>query len=700
MQAKDTDTIKGQESRENLPLDFLIASVLFIISLILRGFNYMGPSAFIDEIAYSSYAYTILSENWSWPAICMIEGPILPYILAALTYLFGGGLDVHRVVPIIFGSSSVWVMYFLGKELFDRRVGILSATLLCFSSYHILFSKVVMLEAAVIFFILASIYYFLKTYNSEGDIKYACICGVFLGLACNTKWIGLLLYPVFFLFIIWTKKSLRLLFEKRFLLVILISVLIELPVHVDTYIHNKNPIYYFLVVRPHTPQTASMYAASKSIGIEETLVQGFNGYIDVLIDAWGLATSSLPWLSIFRFAASLLFVVTVLYCLYVVLKGSQSASLVFIYFVVFNVFVFFIQMRMRYYLLWALPAFFIMLSSMSFAFIDQLKSWKKQKSFILILKISTLIFAGIFVFSYILVGTTSPYIGGEEVFTAFKEPLLELKERINPGDSIAASTCAAPEYYLYEHTPDFHLFPLYKKKSVNLKMLKEVKPRFLIIHEQHYYSVITSNIAKKIINEEYELISSEEKMLLFERKYLTRNDQLESEKEQRMLPHSRFSGTIDSYIFSRSIKKHMTIGKKDCVPIFVKNTGEAPATFLITLEVPQHYIYSRPEYGYDITLDSGESHKAIFLMMPIKQHIGELNITARLYLMKSDKYSPASFVEVDNTTTSVSCIKNAFSPKEIVRLIVVTILITSSILLLMMKKFKSSRGNFNSKTDR
>ena len=181
MQAKDK--IMGQKSRENLRLDFLIASILFVISLLLRLPHYTEVCLWPDEFIYSAYAYSTISNNWLWSAEATLQPPLFPYILATITYFFGGSIEIFRIVSIIFGSLSVWVMYFLGKELFDRRVGILSATLLCFGSFHIMYSRIVMLEATLIFFILASLYYFFKSYNKEDDIKYACLCGIFLGLA-------------------------------------------------------------------------------------------------------------------------------------------------------------------------------------------------------------------------------------------------------------------------------------------------------------------------------------------------------------------------------------------------------------------------------------------------------------------------------------------------------------------------------------
>ena len=141
--AENMKTLSG-----NRFYDFFIISVLFIISTIIRMYNYADMSVYPDELYYSSYAYSIIIHNFAWPPEYMVcQPPLFPYILATCTYFFEGGLDVFRVVPIFFGSLTVCVIYFLGKSLYNRRVGILAAILLCFCSFYILFSRIVMLEA-------------------------------------------------------------------------------------------------------------------------------------------------------------------------------------------------------------------------------------------------------------------------------------------------------------------------------------------------------------------------------------------------------------------------------------------------------------------------------------------------------------------------------------------------------------------------
>lgn len=683
--------------RENIErnLDFIIGFILFILSLLLRLPHYTKQPIFADEIGYfSAYSFSILSHGWAWPVKWMtIQPPLFPYILALVTYLSNGSLEVLRIVPIISGSLTTFALYFLGKILFDRRVGILSAILLCFCSYHIFYSRVLQLEAQLIFFLIVSSYFFFRSYKKDDDIKYACLSGIFLGLACITKYVGYLLCPVFAIFILWTKKKLKCLVRRKILIIFLTSILTISPVWLDLYIHNVNPILHQLRIMK-APSGAAV--GIKSIDFFDLVIRGFNNFINLCIDGHSIATSSLPWHTIFQLAASFLLIITILYYISPVLKRRQSESFIFIFFVVFNIFCMIYRKRFEYYLLWALPMFFIMLSNMSIRFFDQIKLQyiKKRFEFPLLnfMRILTLIFVIIFIFSYVVTGTMAPFVN-KGVRAGYEESVIKIRNAIQDGDSIATSLPITIDYYLNKYgfnseEHDIQIFDLYKKdkkgltftKGVDIEMLEEVKPRFIITSERYQsaYSDIRDNI---IIRNNYDLILEEDEILLFERKVLMQPDNENLDNETEM---SSPVCIIYSDVFSRSIPRHMTIGKSYDAFIYVKNTGEQRRTFVIKLFTPGEFIYPQLS-GEIIQLESGESYKTKFPIMPVKQHVGELNVTARLYLVKSRQNLPSSFVELDNVSTPVLWIKKTFPLEEIMRLTGVIILIVSGVLLIMNK---------------
>lgn len=533
--------MEEESTRRNIPdwgYDFFIVSVLFIISMLLRIHKYEVLSVMPDELTYSSYAYSILSHNWAWPPEFMgANPPLLPYILAVATYLFEGGLGVFRMISIFFGSLSVCVIYFLGKSLYNRRVGILAAILLCFCSYHILYSRTVMLEAIWMFLAYLSMYYFWKSYNTENDIKYALLSGVFLGLALDTKFNALLLYISFALFILWTKKrgwllGWKYLIEKKYLLLVFVSLLVFLPVFIDLCIHGANPFYWQLVGRYQTQSPG--YKTVSEFGIPKLLQRGFDNYVEVIMDGSSIATQSISWLPAFSLAASFLLLTTILYFLYLSLKSEPQPSGCFlmITFFVFNAFIAFFATRFQYYLLWGVPVFFIMLSYLIVDFIESIRLRIANKESALSLKAPARIFvlalAFIFIFSYIVVGTMAPSVN-EASQAGYEVQVLNIKDKIQPGECVAIDPHRMVIYYFkkYDIKSDEHnifILPLFKHEKrlyytsihVNIELLDRAKPRFIIVADYFFSSYATVR-ANKEIRQNYNLISNEDGVLLYER---------------------------------------------------------------------------------------------------------------------------------------------------------------------------------------
>jgi len=92
---------------------------------------------------------------------------------------------VLRIAPAIIGVVTVWAMYLLGKELYNRNVGLVSAAALAVSAWHIQFSRngfrAIMAPLALIFLF----YFFMKAYKEE-KLRYYVATGVALAAGFYT----------------------------------------------------------------------------------------------------------------------------------------------------------------------------------------------------------------------------------------------------------------------------------------------------------------------------------------------------------------------------------------------------------------------------------------------------------------------------------------------------------------------------------
>ncbi|SNQ62518.1 membrane hypothetical protein [Candidatus Methanoperedens nitroreducens] len=426
----------------------------------------MNVSVVLDETGFSRYAYSILADSWGWPLEQMATNhpPLIPYQLAVLTYLFGGSLEIFRVLIIFYGSFTVIVVYYLSKELYDQRVGILSALLLTFYSYHIIYSKYVMLEVPLIFFIFSYLYFFWKSYNKPTDIKSAMISGVFLGLAISTKYIGFLLYLASILFILLdnlnkrSHLSITSLLERRYIIIFLVSLLVFSPFLIQIIINSVNPFFFqlfgrFKIGNPTYIQYPSL------LGM---IVSGFNQYISTIMDSNGLATESLPWLFIFQLAAQFLFPVTIFYYALNIKKSNYSYLLVF--YMVFNAFVFFYGTRHQNYQLWVFPAFLIMLSQLTIVSINSVKNNNIYiNAYKSLLNRALLLFSFIFIISFIFIGATAPALNkdSEWKISGYEYAAKYIINNINENDLVATDATIYLEYLITTNKYDLEKIIIY-----------------------------------------------------------------------------------------------------------------------------------------------------------------------------------------------------------------------------------------------
>ncbi len=110
-------------------------------------------------------------------------------IQAAFIQLLGGGKPwVLRLPSALIGILTVLGMYFLGRELFSKRVGLLASFFLATSFWHINFSRIGFRAIMAPLLLVWAIYFFLHAIRRHSDQKnfpalfYAGLAGLIYGL--------------------------------------------------------------------------------------------------------------------------------------------------------------------------------------------------------------------------------------------------------------------------------------------------------------------------------------------------------------------------------------------------------------------------------------------------------------------------------------------------------------------------------------
>jgi len=107
--------------------------------LFLRIYDLAGESLWLDE-GTSIRRSQLSLINIVFELISNVHPPLYFFILHYWIGLFGDSEFSARFLSVIFGFSSIIILYRLGALLFNKHIGILSSLLLSLSEFHIRFS--------------------------------------------------------------------------------------------------------------------------------------------------------------------------------------------------------------------------------------------------------------------------------------------------------------------------------------------------------------------------------------------------------------------------------------------------------------------------------------------------------------------------------------------------------------------------------
>jgi len=206
-----------------------IPIMLFSLALLLHSLALNVPYSKYDEDFYGNVAAHILENPLNplspdpniWTTT---HGPIFPYLMASNMYLFGDHYISTRIMVALMGSISVLVIYFFVMKLFGKKIGVMTALLIAVSPEHWSLSMQAITDIPFFLFFICSIYFiYMGIENNKNMMMW--LGGIFSGLSILTSYTGLMIIPIFFLYLLLTGR-IRLFFSKRvFLSIVIIPLL-------------------------------------------------------------------------------------------------------------------------------------------------------------------------------------------------------------------------------------------------------------------------------------------------------------------------------------------------------------------------------------------------------------------------------------------------------------------------------------------
>jgi len=198
----------------------IILIFIILLAAFLRLFRLARPDMLTDAAHYSFRAIgylDYLSPNtqttpivwfdfrpW-WSFLSFHDHPPLVFMIQNFFFKIFGVSTFSAILPFaLFGIGSVILIYFLTKKLYGHKCAYVAVFLLAICNYHVWISRVGYLESILIFFVLLSVYYFLRALERE---KYFIHFGLLLGLSFLCKYTAFFLIPVFFFYLLFQKRE-------------------------------------------------------------------------------------------------------------------------------------------------------------------------------------------------------------------------------------------------------------------------------------------------------------------------------------------------------------------------------------------------------------------------------------------------------------------------------------------------------------
>ncbi len=352
----------GQWFSSNTNVLAVLVIVVFAVACFL---NLNGaPLWAADEKTYSQITYHMVRSGdyfipWvnGEPAVWVGKPPILMWLMSVSYQVLGITPFSTRVWIPLFGAGALAMTYFLGKKLYNPKVGLLSMVVLGTFTTFYAFATHAMTDIPLIFFMLASIYCMLQSQEKTNHpFRYAILGGVFFGLALMTKQLEALLTPIILLLYFVFAGQARFVFSKQVGLSLGTAAAMFVPwVLYMNYLSKDFWNCYFIYNN-----------LSRLTSPIEGHTEGYFFYFQYLL------ANETVWALFLPFALGL--------CIYMAaVKRSKADTLVLVWAAIVLVAFTLAQTKIYWYILPALPAFAIAIASLLYYTVTRIQRRNNSK---------------------------------------------------------------------------------------------------------------------------------------------------------------------------------------------------------------------------------------------------------------------------------------------------------------------------------
>ncbi len=201
--------------------------------------------------------------------IFFYDPPLSTYPAFFLYFLFGTSQDIFSLQGTMFLVILIIATYLLGKELFNKDVGLLAVVLLSFSPYILAISKMPFEDITFVAMFTLTLYFFVKS-DRFSNIKYIWLFNISLGLTQLSKFsavivIALISITYILIKVLFDRKDLKVFFKKwskrniiHFVISFLISILVPIIYYSSSWLRRVTDIYMVFNIHDIHPNIVSI----------------------------------------------------------------------------------------------------------------------------------------------------------------------------------------------------------------------------------------------------------------------------------------------------------------------------------------------------------------------------------------------------------------------------------------------------------
>ena len=212
-------------------LIFLIVALGFFLRI--YNINTAPPGVYPDEAVNGEDAVNAIKNGqyqWFYPSNQGREGFFIN-LIALCFKLFGISVLTLKLPSIIFGTLTIFGTYLLGKEIFNQRVGLISAFLVSVSFWAINFSRISFRANMLPFILVFSFYFLFKGLRTNKSSDFA-IGGFIFGAGLHT-YIAFRIAPLILLITLFSlmasRQSFLRIYWKKIIVFIMLVLMTALP---------------------------------------------------------------------------------------------------------------------------------------------------------------------------------------------------------------------------------------------------------------------------------------------------------------------------------------------------------------------------------------------------------------------------------------------------------------------------------------